>query len=78
MLESLTQSVQDQFKKAGEGFSAALSKIADLKDTGADTLKEYLDQLSNGLPLIEEAGFKVDSVSVDVGLPPDISLVFSS
>jgi len=77
MMENLNETLQQQFGKAKESLSATVDKISDLKDSGIEKISEPINELSNGLPLIEEAGFKVEEISIDLGIPPEISIGFS-
>jgi len=44
-----------------------------LQDFAARRLKEMTDELHKALPLIEKAGFRLNAMSVDVGVPPKLA-----
>lgn len=77
MLESINESLKEQLDKAKDSLSNAMSAVASLKDVGGEKIVESVNELSAGIPLIEEAGFKVDGLNIDLGIPPDISISFS-
>ena len=81
MLESVSNTFKQQLStakdKASDAAGALSDKVNSLKEAGTDKIKSYMDEISHGLPLIEEAGFKVDGINIDLGLPPDISIGFS-
>src|SRR5215831_1361548 len=76
MLDSINETVKEQLEKVKDTFSAAAEKVTDLKDAGAEKVSGYLNELSNGLPIIEAAGFNIDSINIEMGLPPLIFIVF--
>jgi hypothetical protein len=81
MLENVTSAFKQQIDvvkdKTSDVADALSVKVTALKEAGADKIKNYMDEISHGLPLIEEAGFKVDGINIDLSLPPDISIGFS-
>jgi hypothetical protein len=77
MLDNLGDSLKEKLDKAKDMVDVAAGKVSELKDAGKDKIKSYMDEISNGLPVIEEAGFKTDGISIDLGLPPDVSISFS-
>ena len=77
MLDSINETIKEQLDKVKDTVGTAVEKVTDLKDAGADKVSDYLNELSNGLPIISEAGFSVDSINLEMGLPPDISISFN-
>ncbi|HNP21981.1 MAG TPA: hypothetical protein PKM63_05425 [Panacibacter sp.] len=77
MLDNLNETLKDQLSKAKETINTTVEKLADVKDFSSAKIAESFEELTAALPLIEEAGFKVDGISVDVGLPPDFSIGFT-
>ena len=74
MLNKINDSVKQQLDKAKDLMESATDKMTDLKDAGWDKIKAGMDELYNGLPLIEEAGFKVNDITIDIGIPPDVAI----
>ena len=77
MLNKFNDSVKQQLDKAKDLMDCASDKMTDLKDAGWDKIKAGMDELYNGLPLIEEAGFKVNDITIDIGIPPDVGISFT-
>jgi hypothetical protein len=50
--------------------------VEEFKDKGMDRLKEIISDFNNSSALFESAGFKQESITVSMGLPPDISSKF--
>jgi hypothetical protein len=44
-----------------------------MQDFAARRLKELTDELHKALPLIEKAGFRLNAMAVDVGVPPKLA-----
>lgn len=87
MLHKINESLKQQLDKAKGLADTASNKMSDMKDAGLDKMNELkeagldkiksgMDELSNGLPLIEKAGFKVNDISIGLGIPPDIAISF--
>ena len=77
MLDKITDTLQQQLDKAKETVEIVYGKVSEIKDAGMDKIKSYMDEISNGLPVFEEAGFHLDGISIGLGIPPDISIAFS-
>jgi hypothetical protein len=69
------------FNKIGEvvkgGVGGATQLLDSLKDQGKEKMLETLTSVKEVLPLLAEVGFIVESMSIDVSIPPEISLKFS-
>ena len=77
MLKKIGDSVKSQLDKAKEAVDIVGEKISELKDAGLEKINAGFDELALGLPLIEEAGFKFGEISIDLGIPPDVSVSFT-
>ncbi len=55
----------------------SISYLGDLKDAGVDKLNSLVTDILGLTPLIEVTGFSLADISVDVGIPPGITLSFS-
>ena len=76
MEKKITNIIQDKVEQARDLLGTAAEKFSDIKDAGAEKLDAYVDELLQGVPLIEEAGFEVSGINIDLGIPPDISVSF--
>ena len=77
MENKLTSILQEKVDQAKGLIDSAAEKISEIKDAGSEKLDAYVDELLQGVPLIEEAGFEVSGINIDLGIPPDISVSFS-
>ena len=66
MLDNLNETLKDQLQRQKETINTT-EKLADVKDFSSAKIAESFEELYAALPLIEEAGFKADGISVDVG-----------
>lgn len=62
---------------AKEKLNSLKDAALNIKDAGFEKIKSYTDKLSGVMPLLEKAGFKAESVKIELGLIPDILLEFS-
>lgn len=77
-------SASDKLKEIGQsGTEQALDlvslfkdKVNEVKDAGFEKLKAGIDELSSGMPLIEQAGFEVKDVTIGLGIPPEVVITF--
>ena len=74
MLDNINETIIAQVEKVKAAVGSVADKIAELKDNGAEKIMEYFNEMTASFPLIEESGFQVDSINVDIALPPDISI----
>ena len=51
-------------------------KVNQVKDAGFEKLKAGIDELSSGMPLIEQSGFEVKDVTIGLGIPPEVVITF--
>jgi len=74
------------FQKASEtasGFAnqvkeRATEKLSETMDSGFGKLNSVLDDLNSALPVLQEAGYPVDLVEIELGINPKISIRFST
>src|SRR5262252_2281043 len=63
--------------KMGDLMEILGGRIADMKGIAFTTIKEMTDDLNKQLPALQEAGFTVSEVSVELALPPKVIATFA-
>jgi len=76
-IDNLKQSIADTISNVTDQLKDPLSLLNNLKDAGAEKLNTLVEDILGIAPLIEETGFSMKDVSVDISIPPSISLSFS-
>jgi hypothetical protein len=80
LTEAAKKAMGSAAAKAGELSERASDKVGDVKDLAEDALarlKETLNDFSAALPLLREAGYVLEEVSIKLGLTPRIVADFS-
>jgi hypothetical protein len=72
----LKETVSDVKNFASDKLTASLSFLKDAKEAGAERIKGFVNDILGLAPLIEVTGFNMKDVSVDVGIPPGMSISF--
>ena len=72
----LKETVSDVMNFASDKLTASLSFLKDAKEAGAERIKGFVSDILGLAPLIEVTGFNMKDVSVDVGIPPGMSISF--
>lgn len=69
VLNKLTENLKDKIGGAS-GF------LNDLKDGSKEKLLNYVNGLSDILPIIAETGYRLESFDIEISLPPGVNLQF--
>lgn len=69
-------SVADALSFASDKLKDSLSFLKDIKDSSADKINGFVNDILGLAPLIEVTGFNMKDVSVEVGIPPGITISF--
>jgi hypothetical protein len=69
-LSGVVNSMNDTLKDS-------ISQLKELKEAGTDKISELVNNILELAPLIEVTGFNMKDISVDIGIPPGISIAFS-
>ena len=72
----LKSSVADVMNFASDKLTASLSFLKDAKEAGSEKITGFVNDILGLAPLIEVTGFNMKDVSVDVGIPPGLSISF--
>jgi hypothetical protein len=86
--DSAAAAASDLARQAGEKAEALKTKATDVKeqlaeqasemsDLGVTKLNETLGELNASLPILREAGYVIDGVTIKLGIPPKIVANFS-
>lgn len=75
-LEDLKNSFKDSIGSVSDKLKDSLSVLKDLKDASTDKLTSISNDILGLGPLIEETGFIMSDVSVDITIPPGITISF--
>ena len=76
-LEKLKQNLRDSMDAVGDQFSNSLSLLKNLKEAGVEKMNVLVNDILGIAPLIDETGFSMKDISVDIGIPPSIGLSFT-
>jgi hypothetical protein len=60
---------KDMAGKASQGLSG-------LKDMGEDKLKEVINNFNEARPFLEDAGYKLSGLQIEMGVPPKLTTEF--
>jgi hypothetical protein len=72
----LKETVSDVLNFASDKLTASLSFLKDAKEAGAEKMTGFVNDILGLAPLIEVTGFNMKDVSVEVGIPPGLSISF--
>ena len=72
----LKETVSDVLNFTSDKLTASLSFLKDAKEAGAGKITGFVNDILGLAPLIEVTGFNMKDVSVDVGIPPGMSISF--
>ncbi len=77
-LNKMSEKASDMKDAVSESFSMdkLSEKIASISDGAKDKITKTTNDLISLSPIIEEMGYKTTSISVTVGLPPDVTFHF--
>lgn len=77
-LNKMSEKASDMKDAVSESFSMdkLSEKIASVSDGAKDKITNTTNDLISLSPIIEEMGYKTTSISVTVGLPPDVTFHF--
>jgi hypothetical protein len=50
--------------------------IGDLKDEGKEKFVNYINGLSDIIPIIATAGYRLKGIDIDVAIPPGVNMLF--
>jgi hypothetical protein len=64
--------------KVGSMKDFVVGKIADIKDSAISGVRDIVDDLNEHLPALQEAGYTLTDLAVEVGLGPKVVATFSS
>lgn len=69
-------SLSEVIGSVGDKMKDSLSFLKDLKDAGTDKISTLVNDVLGLAPVIEGTGFEMSDISVDIGIPPGISIAF--
>ncbi|MEN9572037.1 MAG: hypothetical protein RL172_3268 [Bacteroidota bacterium] len=75
-IESIKQSLKGSLDTVSEQLKDSLALVKNLKEASTEKLNQLVNDILGIAPLIEETGFTMKDVSVDIGIPLGISLSF--
>jgi hypothetical protein len=59
-----------------EKVAGAADILTDLKESGKEKLLDYVNKLSEVLPVVAEAGYRLEEFEIDISIPPGVNLQF--
>lgn len=75
-LEEIKKSLSEGMESITDKLKDSFSLLKDLKDAGTDKLSSIANDVLGLSPLIEQTGFSMTDISVDITLPPGITISF--
>jgi hypothetical protein len=76
-LSNVKTGLSDSITMVGSKLKDSLSFLKDMKDASAEKINQLVNDILGLAPLIETTGFNMRDVSVDMGIPPGISISFT-
>ena len=76
--EQAQSSLSNLVSKTGELREQAAAQIEDLKDASLAMLLQTLDDFNNALPIVREAGYSLEGITLSMGIPPGLNADFSA
>jgi len=73
---NIKETVNDVLSFTSDKLTASLSFLKDAKEAGVEKVNGFVNDILGLAPLIEVTGFNMKDVSVDVGIPPGMSISF--
>lgn len=77
ILKKTTKTVSDSSEQILNQLKGGLSKIGDIGTNTKDKFVNYVKDVFDVLPIIEEAGFKTNRLIVGISIPPSVEIHFS-
>jgi hypothetical protein len=71
-------SLSSLVSKTGELREQAAVKVEEMKDAGMAKLLETLDDFNSALPIVREAGYTLEGITLLMGIPPTLNADFSA
>jgi hypothetical protein len=75
-LSDVKTGLSDSITLVGSKLKDSLSFLKDMKDASVEKISQLVNDILGLAPLIETTGFNMREVSVDMGIPPAISISF--
>ena len=75
-LDSLKETLKESLGSINDKLKESLSFLGEIKDAGSEKVNTFVTDILNLAPLIQETGFNMMDVNVDLTIPPSISLNF--
>jgi hypothetical protein len=75
-VSDLKSQFSDTISLVGSKLKDSLSFLKDMKEASVEKLKALVNDILGLAPLIEVTGFNMKDVSLDVGIPPGITISF--
>jgi len=76
MISDVKSSLTDVMNSASDKLQGSLSFLKNMKEAGVEKVSTFVNDILGLAPLIEVAGFNMKDVSIDVGIPPGITISF--
>lgn len=73
----IKMNVTEVLSAGAEKLKDSVSFLGDMKDAGVERMSSVVNDILGLTPLIEVTGFTLADISVDIGIPPGISLSFA-
>lgn len=77
-LKNTSDKIIDNTDKVLNQLKEGLSKIGNLGKTTKDKFTNYVKEVFDVLPILEEAGFVTNGIVVGISIPPSIEIHFSN
>jgi hypothetical protein len=78
MKEQAQSSLSNLVSKTDGLREQAAAKVEEMKDASVGKLMETLDDFNNALPIVREAGFALEAITLGMGIPPKLEADFTA
>jgi hypothetical protein len=78
MKEQAQSSLSSLVSKTDDLREQAAAVVEDMKDAGLAKLLETLDDFNNALPILREAGYALEGITLGMGIPPTMLADFNA
>ena len=76
--EQAQSSLSSLVSKSDELREQAAAMVEDVKDASLAKLQETLDDFNSALPVLREAGYSLEGITLGMGIPPTLNADFSA
>lgn len=77
MIEKIKSGISEAVDTIDSKLKDSLSFLSDMKDAGWEKVTTLIKDILGLAPLIEQTGYSMRDISVDAGIPPGLTILFT-